>query len=90
MSSQSSLSNCYQYQTELYQPDSACLQTVGDPQCSVQVLGVDSSSQAIVCVVSHINHFIDVTKLQDRLHRSKDLQQFHSNTILHCTHIYNC
>jgi len=81
MSSQSSLSNFYRYQTEMHRPDSACLQTVGDPQCSVQVLGVNSSSQAIVCVVSHINHFINVTKLQNRLHRSKDLQQFQTQAL---------
>jgi len=56
-------------------PDGASFKTVGNPDGSVQILGIHTSCQAIVSVISHVNHLINILELQNRLHWTKDLRK---------------
>lgn len=55
-------------------PDHSRLQSGGDVQGLVDVVGEHSRRQAVACGVCSLDHFMDATETHDLLHRAKNLR----------------
>lgn len=64
-----------------YLPNSASFDVLAKLQSVCDVGGEDASCEAVVAVVGTVHHFLQSLKLQDALHRPKDLaiERSHSN-----------
>lgn len=64
-----------------HKPNSARLHSCGDGHGFVDVIGEDSSSQAILCVVGSFDDFFNRLKLHNLLNWPKDLPQSRESPI---------
>ena len=56
-----------------HQPDSSCVESVGDAKGFVDVVGENSGCQSVRRVVGLLQDFLSILELEDGLHRTENL-----------------